>query len=219
MKKSNAIPWWGWLFWIMTVILGILTSFHLPALVPSHLNASGKPALFISRWLAVSYEPIITLVIILVWQVLWRIDPKRRNYENFWSTYRYIGGVIVVCVGLIYLTVLGHLLQMATMRLALTAYGIMLLLVANVLPRLQVNWWLGIRTPWTLSNDEVWIRTHRLGGQLGIPVAALIILLAWVIPIGKFMVLSGVIPIIIWALTTVVASYFIDKKRNPTHKV
>lgn len=219
MKKGNAIPWWGWIFWMITLVLGVIASFHLPATVPSHINASGKPALFISRWLAVSYEPIITLIILLVWQVLWRIDPKRRNYESFWSTYRYIGGIIVVCVGLIYLTVLGHLLQFATMRLALTAYGIMFMLIANVLPRLQSNWWLGIRTPWTLSNDEVWTRTHRFGGRLGIPFAALIVLLAWVLPLEKLMVLSAVIPIILWAITTVVASYFFDKKRNASRHV
>jgi uncharacterized membrane protein len=98
------------------------------------------------------------------------------------------------------------------MHFALTAYGIMFMLIANVLPRLQPNWFVGIRTPWTLSSEECWNRTHRLGGQLGIPIGILIVILAWVLPIGKVMVLAVVIPIILWVLITVVASYFYAKK-------
>lgn len=212
MNKNRAIPWWGWLAWISVIVLGMITYYHLPAQVPSHVNAAGKPALFISRLFAVMYEPGIMLVIILLWHVLWRIDPKKRNYKSFWSTYRYIGGVIVVCVGLIYVTVLGHLLHIGSMRLALTAYGAMFMLIANVLPRLQPNWWIGIRTPWTLSSEECWIRTHRFGGQLGIPTAIVIILLAWVLPRGRLMVLAAIGPVLLWVLTTVVASYFYGKE-------
>ncbi|MFB5189569.1 SdpI family protein [Alicyclobacillus fastidiosus] len=212
MNKKMAMPWWGWLAWILAIVLGCLTYFHLPIQVPSHVNSAGKPTFFISRLLAVVYEPSIMLVIILVWHVLWRIDPKKRNYESFWSTYRYIGGVVIVCVSLIYLVVLGHLLHIGSMHFALTAYGIMFMLIANVLPRLQPNWFVGIRTPWTLSSEECWNRTHRLGGQLGIPIGILIIILAWVMPIGKVMVLAVVIPIILWVLITVVASYFYAKK-------
>ncbi|QSO55068.1 SdpI family protein [Alicyclobacillus curvatus] len=206
------MPWWGWLSWILVMVLGMVTYFHLPAQVPSHVNSAGHPALFVSRLLAVVYAPGIMLVIMLLWHVLWRIDPKKRNYDAFWPTYRYIGGVVVVCVGLIYLTVLGHLVHIGTMRLALTAYGIMFMLIANVLPRLRTNWWIGVRTPWTLSSEESWRRSHRLAGQLGIPTAILIILLAWVLPISKLMVLSAVGPVVLWMLITVAASYFYAKK-------
>jgi hypothetical protein len=106
MNKKKAMPWWGWLAWILATVLGCLTYFHLPVQVPSHVNSAGKPAFFISRLLAVVYEPSIMLVIILVWHVFWRIDPKKRNYESFWSTYRYIGGVVIVCVSFIYIVVL-----------------------------------------------------------------------------------------------------------------
>ena len=211
MSNKRVMPWWGWLAWILAIMLGCLAYFHLPLHVPRHVNSAGKPALFISRFFAVVYEPLIMLVIILLWHVLWRIDPKKRNYESFWSTYRYIGGVIIVCIGLIYLTVLGHLLHIGSMRFASTAYGIMFMLIANVLPRLQSNWWIGIRTPWTLSSDESWYRTHRLGGQLGVPMGILIIILAWVLPTNKMMILAVVVPVLLWAMIQVVASYFYAK--------
>jgi uncharacterized membrane protein len=215
MKKNRAMPWWGWLAWILAITLGIVAYPHLPAQVPSHVNSAGKPAFFISPLVAVLYEPAIMLVVILLWHVLWRIDPKKRNYESFWSTYRYIGGVVVVCIGLIYLMVLVHLLHIGSIRfapIALTAYGIMFMLIANVLPRLQPNWMVGFRTPWTLSSPECWNRTHRLGGQLGIPIGILIIVLAWVLPTNRMMILAVVVPILLWLLITVVASYFYAKE-------
>ncbi|MCL6442165.1 MAG: SdpI family protein [Alicyclobacillus sp.] len=213
MKKNNAFPWWGWVMWGLTIIIGFIAYFHLPAQVATHYNLAGKADRMSPRLLAVVYEPAIMLVVILLWHVLWRIDPKKRNYESFWSTYRYIGGVIVVCIGLIYLTVLGHLLHIGSMRFAPTAYGIMFMLIANVLPRLRPNWWIGIRTPWTLSSEESWNRTHRLGGQLGIPTGILIIVLAWVLPTNAMMILAVVVPILLWVLITVVASYFYAQQK------
>jgi uncharacterized membrane protein len=49
-------------------------------------------------------------------------------------------------------------------RMVLGGVGILFLALGNYLPRLRSNWWMGIRTPWTLDNEEVWRRTHRLGG-------------------------------------------------------
>ncbi|EPZ49181.1 SdpI family protein [Alicyclobacillus acidoterrestris] len=208
MKKSNAMPWWGWASWILTLMLGTVAYAYLPAQVV------GKAGRMTPRLLVVSYEPATMLAIILLWYVLWRLDPKKRNYESFWTTYRYIGGVIVVCMGFVYLTVLGHALHIASMRFIPTAIGIMFMLIANVLPRIHPNWWIGFRTPWTLSSEESWNRTHRLGGQLGIPTGILIIILAWVLPTNSVMKLAVLIPIILWGLITVVASYFYAKESH-----
>ena len=117
-------------------------------------------------------------------------------------------------ISLIYLTVLGHLLHIGSMRFVMTALGIMFMLIANVLPRLRPNWWIGIRTPWTLSSEQSWIRTHRLGGQLGIPMGILIMILAWVLPTSKLMILAVLVPVLLWALITAGASYFYAKDRD-----
>lgn len=205
-KKNNAMPWWGWFTWVVTIVLGIIAYTYLPSEVATKANHMR------SSWLIVLYEPVIMLVVLLLWQLLWRIDPKKKNYESFWSTYRYIGGVIIVCIGIIYATVLGHTLNILSIRFAPTAYGIMFMLIANVSPRLQPNWWVGFRTPWTLSSTESWIRTHRLGGQLGIPMGLLIIIFAWILPTNGMMVIAVVVPVLLWVGIVVVASYFYAKK-------
>lgn len=204
MTKKRAIPWWGWLAWVLAIVLGCLTYFHLAG--------TGQPGHAGSHLFGVIYEPALMLVIIYLWHVLWKIDPKRRNYASFWRTYRYIGGVVIVCIGLIYLTVLGHFLAIASMRFIPTVFGIMFMLIANVLPRLQPNWWVGFRTPWTLSNTESWTRTHRLGGRLGILTGILIIIIGWTLPLTFMMSAMIIIMILLWVSVVAVASYFYTKQ-------
>ena len=208
MKKNDAMPWWGWLAWMVTAALGALAYFHLPA------EVVGKGGHAAPRLLVVSYEPALTLFVILLWHGLWKIDPKRRNYGDFWPTYRYIGGVIVSCVSLTYLVVLGHVFGLGSMRLIPTAIGVMFMLIANVSPRIRPNWWVGFRTPWTLSSEESWNRTHRLAGQLGIPAGLLVVVLAWTLPLGVAMRLAILVPVLLWVATAFVASYFYAKGAN-----
>lgn len=205
-KCLDAIPWWGWGLWAAVLALGIWAYPHLPTQI------AGAAHRVTPRLQVVSYEPALMLAVML----LWRIDPKRRNYQEFWATYRYIGGVVVAGMGFVYLTILGHALRVVTLRFAPTAVGAMFLLIAGALPRIRPNWWVGIRTPWTLSSEQSWNRTHRLGGQLAVLVGGLIVVLSWVLP-ANWMLMAGVAaPILCWTLMVVVASYyFAQHPRSP----
>ncbi|WP_206831356.1 SdpI family protein [Alicyclobacillus fructus] len=153
------------------------------------------------------------LGIILLWYVFWWWRRNRRRDASFWETYRYIGGVVVVCMSLIYATVLAHGLHLATLRWAATAYGLMFILVANVLPRLRPNGWIGVRTPWTLVDERVWNWTHRMSGQLGILAGIFIILLAWLLPSLPHVMMIGVLaPVFIWLFVVLVASYLYARR-------
>jgi len=212
MKKNSAIPWWGWCALVLAVILGIIAYTHLPGQIIGNTNRLiPRRRVVLYFW----YEPAIMLGIILLWQILWRIDPRRKSYESFWSTYRYIGGVIVVCIGLVYLVVLGHVIfRIAVMRLIPTALGVGIMLIANVLPRIQPNWWIGVRTPWTLSSTECWTRTHRLAGQLGIPAGVIIIVLSWILPVNRIMSLAVLVTMLMLVVITAVASFFYTGKHK-----
>jgi uncharacterized membrane protein len=210
MKRNNAVPWWGWTAWFVVLAVGLVVALNVHHLV------GAVPHRPVPVWLAVFYVPGLMLAILLVWQVLWRIDPRRRNYAGFWTTYRFIGGVVIVGVSLVYLLELGFEMHLATIRWAPTAWGVMFMTVVNVLPRVRSNWWIGVRTPWTLSSEQSWTRTNRLAGQLGIPTGALSIVLAWVLPVGRDLILAIVGPVLAWALVTTVASYFYAQGANGT---
>ncbi|GMA64116.1 SdpI family protein [Alicyclobacillus fastidiosus] len=213
--KSNAIPWWGWIVWLLIAIFGVLVYRHLPNQIATHFNANGQPNSFSSRLKGIITVPLIMLAIMILWQFVWRIDPKRKNYASFWSTYRTVGGIVVLCLGAVQFWVLTYALQSewASARILPTVIGVILLLLANVLPRLQSNWVVGIRTPWSLSSEESWRKTHRLAGNLGVPMGIIIVVLAWILPTSmiKWGLLS---PIVIWALVTVIASYIYARNES-----
>src|SRR5205814_10565986 len=97
-----------------------------------------------------------------------RIDPRRENWEKFRPTFDIVLNTIVTVMLVIHFVVLASAMG-APLRMnhAITlAAGVALAVVGNLLPRARPNWWFGIRTPWTLSNDRVWERTHRLGGYV-----------------------------------------------------
>jgi uncharacterized membrane protein len=99
--------------------------------------------------------------------LLRRVDPRRGNYEKFDDTFWLLLNVITV--GMLYLhgltlgVALGYPVDVT--RAMLFGIGVLFAALGNYLPRLRSNWWMGIRTPWTLESEDVWRRTHRLGGR------------------------------------------------------
>jgi uncharacterized membrane protein len=204
----SAVPWWAWFVWVVTLVLCLVAYPHLPAVVATHFNAAGQPNGFSRRSVAAFLAPGIALVMAMLWSVLWRIDPKRVNYPSFWSTYSTIGGIIIVFLCATQAWLLGHSLGVLglSFRIILTLLGLLFVILSNLLPRIQPNWWLGVRTPWTLSSEVSWRKTHRLAGHLGVVAGLLIAILAWVLPTG-IMAISMTVLIMVWAGIAVVASY------------
>ena len=86
--------------------------------------------------------------------------------------------------------------EVPMVRLVLFAVGIMLMVMGNFLGKTRSNFFIGTRTPWTLSSDEVWRRTHRLGGKLFMVAGAVLMAGAWVLAEAnlEYLIVVGVVP-------------------------
>lgn len=151
---------------------------RLPERVPTHFGVGGAPDGWGSRAMGALLMPAVMAFIVGVFRVLPAIDPRREN----WAKMR----------GFVDAMLWSVLLLMLALHVAIIAYalgapvnidavgrggiGVLFIVLGVLLPRAQPNWFVGIRTPWTLSNDRVWARTHRVGGRLF--VAAGVVLLA-----------------------------------------
>ena len=97
-----------------------------------------------------------------------RFDPRAENLARSGSAYRWIIGSALVLLGavqvFIVLAALGNELDVT--RFVGVAVGILFVIIGNFLGKTRSSWFLGIRTPWTLSSDRSWTLTHRLGGYL-----------------------------------------------------
>src|SRR5712692_9412899 len=170
--------WFGLVVAAVAVAVSIWAYPSLPPAVATHWNVRGPADGFSSRIVAVSIFPIVVLVMTGLFNVLPKVDPRRENYGKFLSTYWLIANAVIVFMlighGMIIATGLGYTVKID--RPLPIGLGVLFIVLGNYLTRVEPNWFVGIRTPWTLSSDTVWRKTHRTGGWLfvlgGLVVAA-----------------------------------------------
>jgi uncharacterized membrane protein len=140
---------------------------RLPEQVPSHWGLDGQVDDWMPKLPGAFIAPLVgTLVLALLHGLPW-IDPRRRNVEHNAPDRLLIANLLVLFFVLVEVATLGAALGWPVDVTAIMLPGLGLLLVGlgNYLPRIRSNWWIGIRTPWTLDNERVWRETHRLGGR------------------------------------------------------
>ncbi len=137
-----------------------------PDRMPMHWNIHGEVDRYGGRFEGMLVLPLIALAVYLVLLFLPRIDPGRMNYANMAGAYAVIRSMIVAFLGAIYLMVqtIARGGRVELLNVLPFGLGVLFLVLGNVMGKLRPNWFVGIRTPWTLSSAESWNRTHRAGG-------------------------------------------------------
>jgi uncharacterized membrane protein len=153
---------------LLAVIIGIAVYPDMPARMASHWNAQGEVDGYMSRFWGVFLLPFIFVGLGLLFAAIPRIDPLKENIEQF---RRYYDGFII----LFFIFLLSIYLQVILWNIGIEispnitfpiGVGILFYYVGILLGHAKRNWFIGIRTPWTLSNDMVWERTHQRGAKL-----------------------------------------------------
>jgi uncharacterized membrane protein len=153
---------------LVTFIVTIAVYPLMPDMIPSHWNAAGQVNGYMSKFWGLFLVPFIMAGFVVLLLALPRIDPLRKNYDKFRG---YYDGFILVFV--IYLLVIQVqiILWSAGVRISpnLTfplLFGMLFIYLGFLVGHAEPNWFVGIRTPWTLSSESVWKKTHLLGGKL-----------------------------------------------------
>lgn len=153
---------------LIPVAVTILLYNKLPDQIPMHWNIQGQ----VNRYGNKSESfmtACIPIFILLMMQIIPFIDPKKRNYEKFGGSYYNFQLMFVVVIGGIHLlaisTAMGYEFVKVDSGVKLLI-AIMFTLIGNMMPKFKHNYFIGIRTPWTLASEEVWFATHRMGGKL-----------------------------------------------------
>jgi uncharacterized membrane protein len=207
--------WFGPLCIAAMLAFGAVVYNQLPARVPSHWNIFGQVDQTTDPRSAVLVLPAIAVGVWLLITLLPRIDPLRASYSKFEGTFRLFINMIVLFLAVLYAAMLGSALgwEQATSHVAAIGGGILFAVLGNELGRVQPNWFVGIRTPWTLADPEVWRQTHRVGGRALFVTGLLIVVLALLLPISVATVVM-VVGLMGWAALTVVYSYLLWRQRE-----
>jgi uncharacterized membrane protein len=157
---------------------------RLPESVPTHWDISGHPNGWSSRFWGAWLLPIILVVVWAFMSILPKIDPRGSNYAKFGGAFE--GMIIAIMLFLFCLHIvalraaLGH--PVAMNRVLPIAMGVLFVVIGILLPSAEPNWFVGIRTPWTLSSDRVWRKTHEFGGKAFVMTGLVILVAGLVIP-------------------------------------
>ena len=150
-------------------LAGLLLWNQLPEQMASHWNQDDQVDGYMSRFWGAFMMPLMTLGLFLLFLVIPAIDPLKANIAKFRGVFNlfivFIIGFMLYIHALTLLWSLGYTgFEMS--KAMLPALGILLILVGYLMRQSKRNWFIGIRTPWTLSSDYVWDKTHQLGSLL-----------------------------------------------------
>jgi uncharacterized membrane protein len=186
-------------------LLSIYSYPYLPEMMASHWNARGEVDGYLPKFWGAFLVPFIMVGLYLLFLAIPRIDPLKANIMQF---IRYYYGLIVV---ILVFTLTVHI-QVTLWSLGFVispnivlsiSIGVLFIYIGVLLNKVKRNWFVGIRTPWTLSSDAVWDKTHKIGGRLFI-LAGVISILGVLFPDYVFLFIF--LPVLAVAFYTVVYS-------------
>lgn len=206
--------------WVGASLVGAMLVFTaavygmLPERMPTHWNIAGEVDGYSNRFPGAFLMPGIALALWLLLPLLRRIDPRRNNYERFDETFWLVLNVIIAFMAAMQVLMVGAALgwPIDMTRAMLVMMGVMLIGLGNYLPRVRSNWWMGIRTPWTMESETVWRETHRIAG-FTLVASGVIALLASVLPseIGIAVAMAGLMA---GTMIPVVYSYVLYRREG-----
>lgn len=183
----------------------------LPEQMTVHWNAEGEPDGYMSTIGGVMIIPIIMLFIGVLALVLPRMDPLRQNFRKYAKAY--YATILLILLFLLYLhgvMIAWNLgLELDMMRMIAPALGVLFIVIGALLQKSRRNWFFGIRTPWTISNDKVWKKTHRLGSYLFM-ISGVLALFGAIIP--RMAIWFILVPILSTVVISFVYSYYLYRK-------
>jgi uncharacterized membrane protein len=185
----------------------------LPETVASHWNAAGEVDGYMDRGAGAFMMPVLSIFLVGLFYVIPRIDPLKRNILGFMEYYE--GFILVFVLFLTYMNAitlawnLGHSFNMGS---AVTpAIGLLFIYIGFLCGASRQNWFIGIRTPWTLSSERVWAKTHSVAKNAFVLLGLLWIVFGFVLP-GEILVLIAATLAV--SLGLVAYSYFAYKKER-----
>jgi uncharacterized membrane protein len=191
----------------------------LPDTVPVHFNAEGVADGFGSKsslWLHTCILSVIAISIYLLISNLHKIDPKKTAKTSA-STLHLIAIVMVLFLSVINISITYSAVSYPTTfsltKIVLFAVGLLLSFIGYQMRTIQPNYFIGLRLPWTLEDDDNWKATHRLAAQLWVPGGLIIAIIAWVLPFFSAFITTIIITAIMVIIPTIFSYRFFRKKQ------
>jgi len=171
------------LFTALYMINGLPDGIQLPI----HWNINGEIDNYADATIALIFPPVIMIIVLSIFSVLSKLDPRRKNIQLSQKPIAAFSIAITLLMVVLegsYIAMVNGVEVPMMMVVGLTV-GILLVIIGNYLGKTRSNFFIGIRTPWTLSSDAVWQKTHRLAGKLFMLSGLTIVIFCLFMPIAN----------------------------------
>ena len=191
---------------ILTFATAIVAYPYLPDQLASHWGASGQVNGYLPKIWGLFIIPAISAALALLFLLIPRIDPLRKNIAKFMDAFEQF--VIIILTFLLYISLVTILwntgIRFSIGQVLSPGLGAVFYACGILIGKAKRNWFIGIRTPWTLSSDRVWDRTHAIGGKL-FRLAGVLALGGLLLPEIAWLFILG--PVLLFSAYLVVYSY------------
>ncbi len=199
-------------------IVGAVFYPDLPSKIPTHWAYNGQVDAWADKsFLAVFATPLASLGVYILFLLFPLVDPKRRNFEKFTKTYNILVNIVTAFFTVPFILMLATSLDKSfdatkSEKVFMIATSLLLIVVGNYMGKVKQNWLVGLRTPWTLSNEVVWNKSNRFAGKLMVAVGIIGIIGAFLpVPYVGIVFISL---LILAAVVSVIYSYVIFREEN-----
>jgi uncharacterized membrane protein len=213
--KTEILP-------LVIILVAIISSFYFysvfPEQVATHWNFRGEADNFSSKFIGAFSIPVLLIFVYLLFYFLPFLDPKKEKYKFFAKSYHVFKNIILLFLFLTYILAGFEAIgKIKAVGVAIPLMvGVLFIIIGNYMGKIKSNWFVGIKTPWTLSSEEVWNKTHRFGGKMFI-LSGILIGLSPFLP-DNLVLINFIFAILIVSLGTFAYSYFIYKKTDKENK-
>ena len=213
----------SWLILLLLLLLPLAYGWHLypylPDTIPTHFGANGQPDQYGSResiFIVPAILAVVSLIVYLLLTNIHRIDPKRYQQPTDNALYLRFALFVVLFMSLLSLVIIYSMSHPGTgfEKLILPLLGGFFAGMGMFMPRFQPNYFVGLRLPWTLDNENNWKATHRLAGKVW-TAGGIVIAIAGIITSGTLSVALFFGGMLTMILIPVVYSYQLFRKGNP----
>jgi uncharacterized membrane protein len=202
-----------WVLFVVTLLIALISYNYLPEIIPIHFDVSGNVDNYGNR-IFIFLEPFIILFMIITAEVARNVDPKKNAYDKFNKQYYMIFFLVSLLMLVIELYTIAFSLNMKIFNINIImpfAVGLLFAIIGNSMPKFKQNFYAGIRTSWTLADDDVWFKTHRLGGKIWFIGGILMMISVFLPDVLKTIVFFTVVALIV--LVPIIYSYIIYKNK------
>lgn len=191
---------------LFSCVVGIYFHPQMPEKMASHWNAQGQVDGYMSKFWGLFLMPFVLVVLALLFTVIPRIDPLKANIEKF---RKYYDGFIILffmfMLSIYFQVILWNLgIEISPNVILPIGLGLLFFYIGILCDNAKRNWSIGIRTPWALSSERVWEKTHKIGGKLFKIAGVIAFVGVFFQSYASFFIL---VPVILVAAYTIIYSY------------